>query len=330
MGSNNMNERRNIGNKRIVIAASAVALLFAVTTQKRAFAANPSPADGSNSIDLALTFEPNLGQGESGVQFVARGPGYTLYLNEEGSSFHFSSPVRPSTDTKRPPLSMKLVGQKKSDSALQGFDERPSRSSYFIGSDPKKWFTGIPNFGRVFQRDIYEGIDVTYHGSQGQLDYEFKVAPHAQPEAITIAILGADHFHRNSQGDLLFSVANAQMRLQRPFAYQDVNGVAQPVASQYIIRKNSLSFKVGKYDPSRPLIIRPVLSYSGYLKLQDARSAVTGSWLPHSCQGVTSRFQFQRSPFSTEQLSEAHSYRRSARSTSWKAHARRAQTITGF
>ncbi len=325
-----MNERRSIDKNVIVIAVWVAALLFGSTTQRRAFAASPSPADGSNSIDLPLTFEPNRGQGEEGVQFVARGPGYTLCLNEKGSSFHFSSPARPSTDTKRPPLSMKLVGRKKSDFALQGFDERPSKSSYFIGSDPKKWFTGIPNFGRVSQRDIYEGIDVTYHGSQGQLEYEFKVAPHAQPETITIAILGADHFHRNSQGDVLFSVANAEMRLQRPSAYQDVNGVAQPVISQYIVRKNSLSFKVGKYDPSRPLIIRPVLSYSGYLKLQDARSSITGSCSPYLCQGLASGFKFQQSTFGTAQLSDVHSYRRFARSTKWKAHAGRAQTITGF
>jgi hypothetical protein len=325
-----MIERRNIAKNRIVIAVGVVALLFGVTTQKRAFAANPSPSDGSNSIDLPLTFEPNRGQGEEGVQFVARGPGYTLYLNEEGSSFHFSSAVRPSTDKKRPPLSMKLVGQKKSDSALLGSDERPSKSSYFIGSDPKKWFTGIPNFGRVCQREIYEGIDVTYHGSQGQLEYEFKVAPHAQPETITIAILGADHFHRNSQGDVLFSVANAEMRLQRPSAYQDVNGVAQPVISQYIVRKNSLSFKVGKYDPSRPLIIRPVLSYSGYLKLQDARSSVTGSCFPYSYQGFLSGFQFRRSAFATARLSNAHLFPSIRPLDLVEGHAGRAQTITGF
>jgi len=325
-----MNEQRGIVRNRIGIAIWVTALLFGSRAKERAFAANPHPADGSSSLDLPLTFEPNRGQSEKGVQFVARGPGYTLYLNGDGSSFHFSSAAARATNRKRSPLFMKLVGQKKSDSALMGFDERPSKSSYFIGSDPKKWFTGIPNFGRVSQREIYEGIDVIYHGSQGQLEYEFKVAPHAQPETITIAILGADHVHRNSQGDVLFSVANAEMHLQRPSAYQEVNGVVQPVASQYIVRKNSLSFKVGKYDSSRQLVIRPVLSYSGYLKLQDASSSTTGSCFPYICQGVTSGFESQRSASSTGHLSEAHSYRRFARSTSWKAHAGRAQTIIRF
>lgn len=288
-----MNERRSIVRNRIGIAIWVAALLFSSPAEERAFAGNPHPADGSSSIDLPLTFEPNRGQSEKGVQFVARGPGYTLYLNGDGSSFHFSAATKRSTNLKGSPLSMKLVGQKKPDSALTGSDERPSKSSYFIGSDPKKWFTGIPNFGRVSQRDIYEGIDVTYHGSQGELEYEFNIAPHAQPETITIAILGADHFHLNNQGDVLFSVANAEMHLQRPSAYQDVNGVAQPVASQYIVRKNSLSFKVGKYDSSRQLVIRPVLSYSGYLKLQDARSSITGSCFQSICQGVTPGFEFQ-------------------------------------
>ena len=65
--------------------------------------------------------------------------------------------------------------------ALMGQDELPGKSNYFIGNDPSQWRTGVANFGRVAAKGVYPGIDLVYHGNQGQLEYDFDVAPQADP-----------------------------------------------------------------------------------------------------------------------------------------------------
>jgi hypothetical protein len=172
-------------------------------------------------------------------------------------------------------FSMKVVGRKRSKFNLLGLNKQPSKSGYFTGSDPKKWFTDIPNFGGVAQHGVYEGIDVTYHSAQGQLECEFKIAPHAKPGKIALEIIGAHHLRRDPHGDVVFNVANVETRLQRPIAYQGVNGASHAVASHYVVRGNLITLRVGIYDPIEILFINPVLSYSGFLKLEAASSVRT-------------------------------------------------------
>ncbi len=258
---------------RASLALLALTALWVVASRAREVG-NRS-GEGSASVELPLSFEPNRGQSENGVQFVARGPGYTIYLNEEGSSFQLSSAMGESAGKIKPLFAVKLAEQKKSKSNLLGLDEQPSKSSYFTGSDPKKWLTGIPNFGRVARRGVYEGIDVTYRGSQGQLECEFKIAPHADPGTIALEIIGAHGLLKDPRGDVVFTVANVAMRLHRPTAYEKVNGASQAVATHYLVKGNLITVRVGTYDPGKILFVNPVLSYSGFLKLQDANSVPT-------------------------------------------------------
>jgi predicted DNA-binding protein (UPF0251 family) len=228
--------------------------------------------EGTPSSSLPLSFEPNRGQSEDGVQFVARGPGYALYLNEDGPSFQFSSATETSEPRTELSLALKLAGVRKSKAIMLGLDEQPSKSSYYSGSDPKKWVTDIPNFSRVERRGAYEGVDVSYHGSQGQLECEFKVAPRANPGAIALKIMGGRNLRLSTRGDIVFTVADVEMRLHRPTAQQEVKGARQAVASHYRLKGNLIYIVVGAYDAATTLIIDPILSYSGFLKLQDANS----------------------------------------------------------
>jgi hypothetical protein len=227
--------------------------------------------EGTVSSTLPLSFEPNRGQSEDGVQFVARGPGYALYLREDGPSFRFYSATEISGGAK-PSLAIKLAGRKRSKAHMLGLDEQPSKSSYYWGSDPQKWLTDIPNFSRVERRGVYEGIDASYRGSQGQLECEFKIAPHANPGTIALEIMGARNLRLSPQGDIVFTVADVEMRLHSPTAHQELNGVRQAVASHYRVKENLISIIVGTYDVAKTLVVDPILSYSGFLKLHDANS----------------------------------------------------------
>ena len=218
--------------------------------------------------NLPLIMEPNQGQTSNEVKFLSRGPGYVFFLTSDEAvlALHSGkSSIIGRQSSKTDILRMKLVGSNP-EPELIGLDELPGRSNYFIGKDPANWRANVPNFGRVAEHGVYPGIDLVYYGNQQQLEYDFVVAPGADPRAIRLAIDGERRLRLDSTGDLIVSLEGGDLRLHKPAIYQTSRGAKQPVSGRFIVLGNSeVSFKVGKYDPSRALVIDPILSYSTYL-----------------------------------------------------------------
>ena len=84
---------------------------------------------------------------------------------------------------------MRLDGANPS-AASPGASPLPGKSNYFIGSDPSKWRSGIPQFARRRVSGVYPGVDLVYYGNQGQLEYDFRVAPGADPNQIALSFQG--------------------------------------------------------------------------------------------------------------------------------------------
>ena len=149
---------------------------------------------------------------------------------------------------------------------MTGTDELPSKSHYLIGNDPRGWQTDVPHYGKVRYENVYPGVDVVYYGRHGQLEYDIIVAAGADPRGITLAFEGAERLAKDEQGDLVLDTSAGRLRLRRPFVYQEVEGARKQIAGDYRLKgKDHIAFQIGPYDPSRPLIIDPILSYSTYL-----------------------------------------------------------------
>ena len=152
---------------------------------------------------------------------------------------------------------------------VTGLDELAGTSNYFIGNDPAKWRTNVPTYAKVRYEGIYSGIDLVYYGNQRRLEYDFIVAPGADPRRIAFDIRGAKRILRNAHGDLVFKMGEDKIRWRKPVAYQEKDGARQFVAAQYAITgTNRVGFEVAGYDARRPLYIDPVtdmLIYSTYL-----------------------------------------------------------------
>ena len=88
-------------------------------------------------------------------------------------------------------LRMKLEGANAA-AKVTGLQELPGKSNYFIGHDPKKWRTNVPNYARVKYADIYPGVDLVYYGNQRQLEYDFVVQPGADPQQVAFQIAESD------------------------------------------------------------------------------------------------------------------------------------------
>ena len=148
---------------------------------------------------------------------------------------------------------------------VTGLDELAGTSNYFIGNDPAKWRTNVPTYAKVKYEGIYSGIDLVYYGNQRELEYDFVLQPGANPGAIRLGIDGASKL-RLDRGDLVLSSPGGDVRLRRPYSYQEVNGTKREIRSYYVMnKKNEVGFRVASYDRDSPLIIDPVLAYSTYL-----------------------------------------------------------------
>ena len=151
----------------------------------------------------------------------------------------------------------------------------PGKTNYFIGNDPKKWHTDVPSYEAVRYQGIYPGVDMLFYGKQQRLEYDFIVAPGADPKAIALSIAGARKLEINSQGDVLMSVAGGKVALQKPVIYQEINGERREIAGNYSIANDrQMRFSVAAYDHTQPLTIDPVLIYSTYIGGESLRSGV--------------------------------------------------------
>jgi hypothetical protein len=221
-----------------------------------------------------MSFEVNQGQADSNVRFLARGPGYTIFLSPGEATLALESPqpdrrfpdkAQPKPSTRV--LSMKIEGANPS-AASNALDRLPGVSNYLIGNDPSRWHTNIPTYKKVQFEEIRPGVDLVYYGNQRQLEYDFLLSPGAAPQSLAMTFQGSEAAI-DSHGDLVFSSTDGQMTFRRPVAYQtDKSNPAKKryLEASYVLRgHNRVGFKVANYDPRQPLIIDPSLYYSTYL-----------------------------------------------------------------
>jgi hypothetical protein len=210
---------------------------------------------------LPISFEANHGQTDAQVDFLSRGSCYSLFLTSTAAV----AVLRNGTSGGSSMLRMELVGGSPK-AEVEGQEALPGKSNYFIGNDPTQWHTEIPTYGRVKYGNVWPGIDLAYHGNQRQLEYDFIVSPHANPNAIKLAFEGARRIRVDRNGDLVLQLSGGELRTRKPVLYQEADGVKSIVAAGYVIKsKNKVGIRVGAYDPSVALVIDPVVAYSTYL-----------------------------------------------------------------
>lgn len=225
---------------------------------------------------LPLAFEPNVGQSAAPVKFVARGDGYALFLTADEAVLDLrqrrATPGQPSLHSV---VRMKVVGANPA-AHVSGAAPLPGKSNYFNGRDQRGWRTDIPNFGRVNYGEIYPGIELTYYGQQRQLEYDFTVAPGADPRQIALAFDGIERLTLAANGDLLLQTAAGELRQHAPLLYQETASGRQPVTGGYVLDgERQVSFHVDAYDHTQPLVIDPVFGYGTYLGGTGAESVAS-------------------------------------------------------
>ena len=207
---------------------------------------------------LPLAFEPNQGQTADEVDFMARAPGYGLYLTGERAALALEG--KTGTDAA---IHVNFVGANP-DTQAEGLDKLPGTSNYFSGSDESEWQTNVPQYRKVRYDEVWSGIDMVFYGKQGQLEYDFVVQPGVSPDGIRLAYSGADSL-RVENSALKIETTAGTLTQQAPVIYQDGPEGRELVSGDYVLDGEQVGFEVMAYDTSRPLVIDPVLLFSTVL-----------------------------------------------------------------
>src|ERR1700733_8235425 len=212
-------------------------------------------ATHSASFDRPLVFEPNVGQAPSQVSWTERGQGYHLYLTGSAASIVRAEPVPASaanSSTKPKPgprlkglpeARMSVVGMNLGGSrpwnAVEGLEPTGGVSNYLVGPQ-KDWHAGIPQYGRVRVKDVYDNIDLVFYGQGHDMEYDFVVRPGGDPNQIRLAFDGVDSMHVDAgNGDLVIKTkTGSEMRQIQPRVYQQEGNKKVEVAGGYQIMDN--------------------------------------------------------------------------------------------
>lgn len=236
---------------------AALASVLAPASQASASLRNPAAEAAYGR--LPLHFEPNMGQMDARVRFVARGGGMTAFFTGTETVMVLGGREEQAA------VRMTLERSAKPRSAA-GADQLPSFSNYFIGNDASKWRTNVPHFARIEIEQVYPGVDVVWYGNERQLEYDFIVAPGADSSRIQIAYSGVESMKVQPNGDLILRTAAGELRQPKPLVYQEIGGKRIEVAARYTIdTRRRVGFELAKYDRSREVRIDPVMVYSTYL-----------------------------------------------------------------
>lgn len=199
--------------------------------------------------NLPLRFEENRGQFPKVVRYTARAGAYNLQLTDRGPAFLMNG--------KRVELGM-IHGSRKP--WIEGLDRLSADTNYLVGGQ-KRWHTGIANYARVRYHDVYPGVDLIYYGNHGELEYDFQLQAGVSPDAIRMEFAGAEHLALTPDGDLKVQAGGKELTQKKPVIFQD----GKRIAGRYtLLAKNQAGVTLEDYDPSRPLVIDPILQFGQY------------------------------------------------------------------
>jgi Tol biopolymer transport system component/photosystem II stability/assembly factor-like uncharacterized protein len=260
---------------------------------------------------LPLSFELNRGQIGANARYLARGPGYNIFLTPAEAVLVFQSEgknkkntaagiegadelkvgpaahlkqqrarelddKRNATRAKPTVVRMRLEGANLNTPAAEGLDQLPGKVSYFLGNDSSKWLTDIPTYSKVAYRNVYSGVDLIYYGNQQQLEYDLVVAPGADPGLIQIAFDGPDGLRVDKQGNLLLETRAGKIQQNKPAIFQEVDGARKEIKGRYVLKPgHKIGFKVSRYDRRKPLVIDPILKYLSFVNGSGEGIAIT-------------------------------------------------------
>ena len=237
-----------------------------------------------NVTSKPLLFTENQGQWNNEVLYRASAGGVTIWFTKNGAVYQFNRTIpkdNSSIDDQFDPVkhirdhepdSIESISIKTSfvganlDPVMRAVNEMEYKCNYFIGNDPNKWHTDVSSYQTVVYEEIYSGIDLKYYSNGKQIEYDFIVSPGADPSRIEVKYEGARSVSVNTDGELVVGTIWGEVVEQHPVIYQLEDNRRVFLEGEYsLLGENTFGFNFGDYNPSLPVVIDPVLTFSSYL-----------------------------------------------------------------
>ena len=211
---------------------------------------------------IPLSFVANDGQADKQVKFTTRGSGYSLAL----APTTFTLAVADSRNQNEASVLQATLLGGNAAANVTGLERLQTTTNYFIGNDPRKWQTNIPNYAKVKYSSVYPGVDLVFYGNQNLVEYDFIVSPGADANSIALGFAGITDLRVDEKGDLLLRIDAREIRQSKPIVYQQINGARRMIPASYLVKdKQQVAFQIADYDRSQPLVIDPTLAFSTFI-----------------------------------------------------------------
>ncbi len=212
-----------------------------------AFAATPGPNAAKLLNTTSIRFEP---AGHS--NWRARGLGYSFLFTDSATVLRVGDRT----------VHLTFPGAAKQ-AHYQASDQFQASTNYFIG----KTYASVPAYSRLHRKEIYPGIDLVYYGHGSEIEYDFEIAPGADPSRIRMRFDGADTVALNDRGEVSLQLGAGEIVQRAPVVYQKrASGEIVKIDARYRLAKDgTLRVDLGKYNRAEALIVDPAISYLAYL-----------------------------------------------------------------
>lgn len=224
-----------------------------------------------------LEFFQNLGQWHQNVLYKAPLKGAAFYVERDGFTVAMLNPEHLELihEAKHNPSGIHLDHldasayhvsflNRNENCLIKGYKPYYYKYNFFKGKDPEKWASNVPAYSCVSYCSIYDGVDLNVYQLDNDIKYDFVVAPNANPNQIVFQYDGLKSI-THTQGMLLLQTFVSRIIEDAPVAYQILSGGDTSfVECKYVLNKNKVSFNLGDYDKTLPLIIDPTLIFSSY------------------------------------------------------------------
>jgi uncharacterized repeat protein (TIGR01451 family) len=191
-----------------------------------------------------LAFAPNVGQLlDPDARYVARDGGSVALVTDDGAAF---------------PVGDRIVRMRFDGGSAEHWrtEERGAPVTFAHGTDDP---VTVPSYGRVEAAEMWRGVDVVWHGGQGELEYDLVARPGADLAVVGQWFEGADEVSVDADGDLVVVAGGATLRQRQPVAWQeDLTPVSVDWSVDHLGRA---TFALGAHDPTQTVTIDPVIVY---------------------------------------------------------------------
>lgn len=222
-------------------------------------------------------FVQNLGQWDSSVRYAAQMNGGCLFFGNNSLTVaqlhpkqleafyeakHSGKPI-PSTALDAAAYRVTFLNANPNPS-VQGIGHYSHYYNYFHGNDPSRWVSRVNVFHSLEYIHIYNDIDLRFLDDHDYLKYEFHIAPGGDPQQIRLHYDGLKSIAKAGEELLLHTAVDRVLELA-PFAYQlDNKGDTIRISCVYRLQDNTVTFVLGNYDRTLPLVIDPTVVFSSY------------------------------------------------------------------